>query len=268
MARPLKPLVAVLATGLGILLFACLIFSVAAPFIHQSREAARLEESKVRLRDQTFAAHAFHDQHGHFPPRLPHERTGPPHAWQTELLPFIDRAPLYGEIDFTQVWDAEANRRPFATRVEMYLQPAIPRAFDKAGYALTHYAGNIRVMRPEGGLPLAAISDDDPTRGDRGKSYTLLIGEIVAGLKPWGHPENLRDPALGLDQGDTTFGAPSPRGVQFALVDGSVRLIARDIAPQILRELADPTDGARRTPPGDGSSAGDGTAAERPPAKQ
>src|SRR5690606_30696853 len=130
-----------------------------------------------------------------------------------------NQAALHTAIDFEQPWDAAINREPLATRIPLYLQPAIPTATDTADYALAHYAGNVQVMRPAGGLPLRQITDDDATQGERGKSYTLLAGEIVAGLNPWGHPDNVRNPARGIGGGADAFGSPSPRGVQFALVD-------------------------------------------------
>lgn len=249
MSLPTRSLIVILSTGLGVLLFACLVFGVAFPWIQQSREAARLDQSKVHLRDQAFAAHAFHEAWRHLPPLRPDERPGPRHAWQTDLLPFIDREALHAEIDFIRPWDAAVNREPFATRVPLYLNPGLEETTNDAGYALTHYAGNVQVMRPEGGMTLLDVTDDDPAQGERGKSYTLLIGEIVAGLNPWGRPGNLRDPALGLNQGATTFGSDSPRGVQFALVDGRVQLFDPRTDPQVLRAMADPTDGTANGAP-------------------
>ncbi|MEX0718051.1 MAG: DUF1559 domain-containing protein [Planctomycetaceae bacterium] len=249
MSLPTRSLIVILSAGLGVLLSVCLVLGVAFPWIQQSREAARLDQSKIHLRDQAFAAHAFHDRWRHLPPLRLDERSGPRHAWQTDLLPFIDREALHAAIDFTQSWDAAVNRDPFATRIPLYLHPGMELTTDDAGYALTHYAGNIQVMRPDGGLTLVDITDDDPTQGERGKSYTLLVGEIVAGSNAWGYPENLRDPALGLNRDATTFGSYSPRGVQFALVDGRVELFDPHTDPHVLRALADPIDGATNEDP-------------------
>jgi prepilin-type processing-associated H-X9-DG protein len=60
-------------------------------------------------------------------------------------------------------------------------------------------------------------------------------------LKPWGHPWQWRDPALGLNQSPDGFGSPDSQGrVHFLMADGSVRTFSTKTSPEVLRALATP----------------------------
>jgi hypothetical protein len=71
-----------------------------------------------------------------------------------------------------------------------------------------------------------------------GLANTLLAGEASSTLRPWGDPDNLRDPALGVNQAADGFGGPDGRGGLMLLADGSVRFLSRDTDPEVLRALA------------------------------
>jgi prepilin-type processing-associated H-X9-DG protein len=75
----------------------------------------------------------------------------------------------------------------------------------------------------------------------RGASNTILVGEVNAGFKPWGHPINWRDPAAGLNGDANTFGGPAKNnGTTFLMADGSVRFIGNGVDPEVLRAMSDP----------------------------
>jgi prepilin-type processing-associated H-X9-DG protein len=71
---------------------------------------------------------------------------------------------------------------------------------------------------------------------------TMLLGEAAGNFRPWGHPANVRDPALGIGRSRNGFGGPpGASGAQFLMCDGSVRVIGNQIDPRVLRALATPS---------------------------
>jgi hypothetical protein len=156
------------------------------------------------------------------------------HSWQTMLLPYIDEARLFDQIDFNVPWDDPRNSRHFQYELPVFLNPSLPERQSIDGYGLSHYAGNSRLLNENTAISILAITD--------GTSYTILAGEVSSNLKPWGHPANYRDPALGVGGGPDAFGRPTI-GAQFLMADGSVRFIDGDIDPQVLKALSTPDGG-------------------------
>src|SRR5262249_6999261 len=107
---------------------------------------------------------------------------------------------------------------------------------DADGFGLSHYAANSRVMGPGKGMKVSDITD--------GAANTILIGEVNANFRPWGHPVNWRDPAKGINKSPDGFGGPrSSGGGLFAMADGSVRFIGEGVNSSVLRALATPNGG-------------------------
>src|SRR5262249_3875589 len=119
----------------------------------------------------------------------------------------------------------------------IYRCPGIPAERDAAGYALSHYAGNVLMLGGD-----ASRSSHDVTDGG---SSTLMAGEVVSRFKPWGDPTNWRDPPVGLNPSPDGFGRPFPGGANFMMVDGSVRFIKDSIDPRVLKALSTPRGGER-----------------------
>jgi Protein of unknown function (DUF1559) len=156
------------------------------------------------------------------------------HGWTTLLLPYIEKGSLFSQIDLNKPWDDPVHDTVFRNRVNIFLHPAANSWTDADGRALTHYAGNIRLL---GGASPPTYKD---VGEGAGTSQTLLFGEAGGNFRPWGQPRNLRDPGLGLNRSPDGFGSPSPRilVVQFAFVDGSVRSFKDDTNPEFLALLA------------------------------
>lgn len=107
--------------------------------------------------------------------------------------------------------------------------------FDPAGRALSHYAGNARILGPHPGLKYAAITD--------GASQTFVAGEAQRNYKPWGSPLNWRDARLGINRSPDGFGGPWTGGAHLLLADGSVRFVSEKIDPKVLNALETPNGG-------------------------
>jgi hypothetical protein len=132
-------------------------------------------------------------------------------------------------------WDHPDNRPALQTVLRGYQHPAIPAKVNAAGYALSHYAANARVLGGTRPMSRGEILD--------GPVNTILIGEINEHFKPWGHPANWRDPALGLKGHPHGFGSPTGPDVRFLMSDGSVRVLKQDTDPKVLRALSTPNGG-------------------------
>ncbi|MDR3632751.1 MAG: DUF1559 domain-containing protein [Isosphaeraceae bacterium] len=198
-----------------------------------ARSAARRAQSVNNLKQIGLAAHNYHAAYEAFPAGATAARYGELlHSWQTALLPYLEQQPLYDQIDRTLPWDDPHNAPAFQIKVNSYLNPAIDEHRDAQGFALSHYAGNARVL---GGLHPTTIAEVRD-----GTSMTILAGEVAGGYLPWGRPGNWRDPALGINRDPDGFGGPYTGGANMIFADGSVKFIKNTIAPEVLKALGTP----------------------------
>ncbi|WP_428308060.1 hypothetical protein [Lacipirellula sp.] len=173
-------------------------------------------------------------------PDAAHLRDGQANAisWETMILPFAAYVPISREgIDMQQPWNAPSNQKYFKCIIPDFINPELspPALFDDEGYGLNNYSANSR---------LVDASKLIRTQPEDGSSSTILLGEVNADFSPWGRPNNVRDPAAGINRGPGTFGGPPNRGgAYFSMADGSVRLIAEDVDPAVLKALSTPVDG-------------------------
>ena len=208
------------------------------PAVQQARGAARRTQSRNNLKQIGLAIHNYHDVYGSFPINVYSSDDEPQSAWMTGILPFIDQAPLYDQIDFDQPWLSQTNWSTFTVRIPAYTNPAvegnITTVVDGIELATAHYAGNSQAMLDNKSWRFRDTTD--------GTSNTFLAGEVTTGFKAWGDPTNVRDPAAGFGDTPTQFGSPHADGmvVQMLMMDGSVRPISTDIDPELLKALATP----------------------------
>jgi hypothetical protein len=207
------------------------------PFLTGGREGFARSTSINHMKQFGLALHNYHDAYESLPPGAIQSSTGRPvHGWQTLLLPYLDHKPVSDQLDLSLPWDAPTNAEVFETPIGEFSSPRLQMAqnrWDRS--AESHFAGNIRVLRPGKPLTFAAITD--------GESQTLLVGEVAAGFKPWGDPTNLRDPALGLHVSPHTFGFSSTESTWFLHADGSVHEYHPDTNLAVLKALATPAGG-------------------------
>jgi hypothetical protein len=205
------------------------------------RDAASRTQSLYNLKQIGIATHFCNDAKGAMPAGVITDAHGRMlHGWQTGLLPYIEQEALYQQIRLDLPWSHAANAKPLQTAIRTFLQPQVRDHANADGYALSHYAGNVRVL---GGDMARRIPADFPD----GLSTTLLAGEAAGNFKPWGHPANWRDPALGLNKTPDGFGSAGRQTVQFVMADASVRSISDTVSPTVLKALSTP-DGGEKIP--------------------
>jgi hypothetical protein len=153
------------------------------------------------------------------------------------LLPYIDQGALYQQIKLDLPWTDRANAEHFKVLIRVYQSAHIDKQHDAAGFALSHYASNVRVL---GGGPALRMPKDFPD----GTSNTILLGEAAGNYHAWGYHANWRDPALGLNATPDGFGNPSRLGgAYFAFADASVHFLSNQVSPSVLRALSTPAGG-------------------------
>jgi len=221
------------------------------------QNAANRAEAGNHLKQLALDVQNFHDVFNALPPGGTKTDDGQiMHGWMTYsalVMSFSSEG-----IEFAVPWNQPPNDRYFKCNYPRFVNPSIPGPyFDAEGFGLTHFAGNQHVLpiqtiaaeKPpainhpmkqlaEGGqtLDLQSVSD--------GTSNTLLVGTVTERFKPWGHPVNVRDPALGLNRSPDGFAAPPGwSAAVFAMCDGSTRAINPKIDPEVLRQLATPAGG-------------------------
>lgn len=258
--------------------------AVSIMFIQRARDLSNRAASQDKLRQLAqFAAHHAHPGQkgvtGQFPTDIPAATVVlsavPPEnrlSWFNYILPGLDRSRqdvvgLITQIDDTQPWSSERNQVAARTRLLVALCPANPPAIAPGDPAPTCYVGISGIgldaatitLPPMGRAPdrAGAFRYDAATPFDRitdGLSQTLLLGETSHELGPWlrGGPSTVR----GLDNSPGAapligaggqFGGYFPKGANFAMCDGSVRLLTPQISPDVLLGMATITGGEKAT---------------------
>jgi hypothetical protein len=194
---------------------------------------ARLMNDVMQI---AFAAHSYHDENKQLPPGGTFDSHGRgQHGWLTTLLPYVEQKPLFDQIRHDLPWDHPENAQAMRTVVENYYPHYADQLFDLSQPAPSLWAANARLLGGDQPLRLQDITD--------GISNTLLAGEAMDQFKPWGHPCNWRDPALGLNTSPQGFGNRERDQIIFALADGSVRTLSAKTSRQVLMALSTPNGG-------------------------
>ncbi len=195
------------------------------------REAALREQDKRHLQQIGLALRNYHELYNRLPSSgIVREDGSEMLSWQASLLPFLDQAPLYDQIQPGFAWYSPENRAVCSQPIAVLMNPAIPA---QPGPAVSHYAGNSHIFETNKFTDYRHISD--------GLSNTIAAGDVSVGCKPWADPTNVRDPGRGLGNTSTQFGSPFPGGCHFLMLDGSVKFIPDHMDRQKLLDLATPT---------------------------
>lgn len=92
------------------------------PAVQQAREAARRTQCKNNLKQLGIAMHSYHDAYLGFP--MAKSSGGSNFPAQARILPFMDQAPLFNQINWNVSPTNAANAVPYATTLSAYRCPS------------------------------------------------------------------------------------------------------------------------------------------------
>lgn len=119
-----------------------ILISLLLPAVQLAREAARRSQCKNNLKQIGIALHNYHDTHSAFPSGFvsygTRDGSGPGWAnidsttwdaspgwgWSAMLLPFLDQAPLYNQININEACFAAVNQTQVRTKLPVFLCPS------------------------------------------------------------------------------------------------------------------------------------------------
>jgi prepilin-type N-terminal cleavage/methylation domain-containing protein/prepilin-type processing-associated H-X9-DG protein len=239
---------------LVVIAIVAILLALLVPAVQRVRESASRAQCQNNLKQQGLAMHAYHDAHKGFPPGFANAawtKSGPNWGWSVFLLPFLEQASLYNQLQITN--GALALNAGTELPLPVFLCPSDPGPAINpwfSGYAKSNYVVSEQVS--DGGSQYHILSITD------GTSNTLMIGERdtlhqIGGLwpgrdtKPTGvgvasvmgrpnWPINTKyaggATCCAGDTGGTRFAWSSlhPGGANFVFADGSVHFLSQSIA--------------------------------------
>ena len=220
------------------------------PAVQQAREAARRTQSKNNLKMMGLAMHNYHDTFNKFPRGTvenddlePDERL----SWGYSILPYLDQANLYNQLDAESGWEAESNLPGVEIAVPVFQNPSQPG--QRQNPSASDYVAMAGV-----GEDAALLENNDPMAGIFGYNRDCGIRDITDGTSNTIMITDSSEPnASFLAGGKATIrsfsqspylngpdgiGSPHTGGVQMLLADGSVRFVSVNIDESVLEALA------------------------------
>ena len=121
------------------------------PAVQQARESARRTQCKNNLKQLGLALHNYHDSFTTFPPfhirttdttaAIPNNTGWRGYSAMSMLLPYIDQAPLYNQINTNCEWDNASNTNARRTKIAGFRCPSDSPFPGSADVGNTNYAG-------------------------------------------------------------------------------------------------------------------------------
>ncbi len=197
------------------------------PNVRIGRQAPRRASCANNLKHIGIALHNYHEQYHAFPPAYTVDANGKRlHSWRTLILPFIEQATLYEQIDLSKPWDDPANRVAYEQRIPAYQCPSVSIPEGHTTYLV--------VVAPNGcfvGEQSRSFSDISD-----GTSNTLAVIEFDAE-----HAVHWMSPQDATQEMVLNFAAaahlPHPGGAQALFADAHIQFLPATTKPELLRAI-------------------------------
>jgi len=203
-----------------------ILIALLLPAVQQAREAARRSTCKNNLKQIGLALHNYHDTHRIFPPGYCRAGSGDRNnfiGWATFILPFMDQAPLYNQVQSNEGFDTKWNTLTAFTGTNGIAKTVIP-AYNCPSD------------------PMGGINTD--ISGSYGKSNYLMVGSkypTISQIIVFGRNSNVRIRDLTDGTSNTMLGGERTTqgadigGIWIGSTGPSAGYIIH-AAPQFLRE--------------------------------
>ena len=228
------------------------LLAISLPAVQSVRAATRLASCKNNLKQIGLALHQYHDLHRKLPMGCFERRLwgAPPtlrnFAWSAAILPGLEQASLYSQIDFHYAFDHQRNETAASTMLPVYLCPSSPVDNTKVR-GECHYGGLVgesmvtRFRTTDGTLILDRhLAFRDCTDG---LSQTIIVSEDAVGPHgEWINGSNVFVQSFGINDSqapafDNEIRSLHNGGAAVLLLDGSVHFAGEDMDRQILGRL-------------------------------
>jgi hypothetical protein len=189
--------------------------------------AARQTQCKNNLRQIRLALESYHDECNALPPAYTIDSNGSRlHSWRTLILPYMEHAALYRQIDLSKPWNDPVNS---ALASQMPEQFRCPEADFPDG--LTTYLGVVGedfCFHPTTPRSLKDFSD--------GLSKTLMVLEVSPqNAVPWMSPQDADLESIIRLTKDEPL--PHREGFQGVMGDGTIRYFPADLPSETRKAL-------------------------------
>ena len=218
----------IVTSGLGTVLIPIMI-ALLLPAVQAAREAARRAQCTNHLKQIGLALHNSDSTHGHYPAPAIRDKDGKPLlSWRVAILPELGQDALYKEFHLDEPWDSDHNKALLSRMPDVFACPSDP-ANPTPTNGMTAYRGftgpGTLFEGPEG-TTIRSVTD--------GTVVTVAVVESTEAV-PWTRPDDFPiEPGGPLPP----VGSKHPRGFNALFVDGSVKFLRSDAAPDVLRALA------------------------------
>jgi len=228
--------------------------ALALPALQRARDEARRNACRNNLKQIALAMHNYHDTFNTLPPgwiaKNTEPETGPCYGWGTFILPFIEEARLYNQINFNVPPDITSSER-LQKRIEIYRCPDDTSEDTnpvRDEYGTSTYSCNYGDIALPGSVETPKKANGvfhwNSKVGFRdipdGTSNTFLVGEkgIGSAAAIWmgvRSNQNASDDVAACNHESRmntvidSFSSRHGQGANFALCDGSVRFISEKV---------------------------------------
>lgn len=226
-------LIAIIIAVVAFLLIAfCVIgvlIALLLPAVQAAREAARRAQSMNNVRQIAITLHTYESANGTFPPQFTVDDDGNPlHSWRTLILPFIEQAHVFDQINQEEPWNSANNRALTDVEIPLYRSQR---------YGDTGSTTNYVVIAGEGFMFNGANKESLRNVQD-GTTKTIMLIEIANSNIPWAEPRDLTLDDLQLEDAGASPDTPNVvrRMAIIGFVDGSTQVLETS-DPQELRKM-------------------------------
>ncbi|QDV52534.1 DUF1559 family PulG-like putative transporter [Gimesia fumaroli] len=188
-----------------------ILIALLLPAVQQAREAARRSQCKNNLKQIGLALHNYHDNFQTFPPGDVRDFYSGLDSWSTSqitwmarILPFVDQAPLYNQINFERApGTGGSNNSVRREKIPAFRCPSDSSRQPRSDYAPTNYLAcrgtDWHSGRDETESMFSVISRMKIRDVEDGTSNTIMVSETFANA-PFCDDQPIRDPSTSASQ--------------------------------------------------------------------